>query len=233
MGYTEPNSKGESTPARKGMAMSEFIRARSKAQKEQRMDEIKSAVADLFREKRYHEITLKSISERLGWSHAALYKYVGTKEEIFLELCADTRAAYMASLLSAYPEGCSYSLDVLAQVWAEQLSSHRGYLAYSDLLFTIIEKNVSAERLAEFKRDYYRDQSQLTERFKTNLGIMPHRADQLFNSVLFHAVSVNGWCTENPLVAQAMEIAGLTPCIPDFKEEMRDFITMCLEYYLR
>lgn len=233
MGYTEPNSKGESTPARKGMAMSEFIRARSEAQKEQRMNEIKSAAADLFREKRYHEITLKSISERLGWSHAALYKYVGTKEEILLELCADARAAYMASLLSAYPEGCSYSLDVLAQVWAEQLSSHRDYLAYSDLLFTIIETNVSAERLAEFKRDYYRDQRQLTERFNKNLGIAPRRADQLFNSVLFHAVSVNGWCTENPLVAQAMEIAGLTPCIPDFKEEMRDFITMCLEYYLR
>ncbi len=213
--------------------MSEFIRARSEAQKEQRMNEIKQAAADLFREKRYHEITLKSISERLGWSHAALYKYVGTKEEIFLELCSDARNAYTSSLLSAYPEGCSYPLDVLARVWAEQLSSHRDYLAYSDLLFTIIETNVSAERLAAFKRDYYRDQRQLADRFDRNLGISANRADQLFCSVLFHAVSINGWCTDNPLVAQAMEIAELDPCVPDFKEEMRDFITMCLEYYRR
>ena len=72
--------------------MAEFIRARSSAQKEQRMQEIKRAANDLFHERRYHEITLKAIAEKLGWSHAALYKYVTTKEDIFLELCADARA---------------------------------------------------------------------------------------------------------------------------------------------
>ena len=135
--------------------MPDFIRARSSAQKEQRMAEIKQAADELFHEKSYHEITLKGISERLGWSHAALYKYVSTKEDIFLELCADARGEYTASLLAAYPTGCAYSREVLAQVWTEQLNSHRDYLAYSDLLFTIIETNVSAERLAEFKRGYY------------------------------------------------------------------------------
>ena len=213
--------------------MSDFIRARSNAQKEQRMAEIKRAANELFHEKSYHEITLKGISERLGWSHAALYKYVGTKEEIFLELCADARGEYAASLLAAYPSGCSYSPEVLAQVWTEQLNSHRDYLAYSDLLFTIIETNVSAERLAAFKRGYFAEIDLLSERFRENLGIEPDRAGQLFNSVLFHAVSINGWCSENPLVAEAMEIAGLEQRVPDFKEEMRDFIEMCLAHYCR
>lgn len=213
--------------------MSDFIRARSSAQKEQRMAEIKRAADELFHEKSYHEITLKSISERLGWSHAALYKYVGTKEDIFLELCADARGDYTASLLAAYPSGCAYSREVLAQVWTEQLNSHRDYLAYSDLLFTIIETNVSAERLAEFKRGYYEEIDLLSERFRENLGIEPDRAGQLFNSVVFHACSINGWCSENPLVAEAMEIAGLEQRVPDFKEEMRDFIEMCLAHYCR
>ena len=213
--------------------MPDFIRARSSAQKEQRMAEIKQAADELFHEKSYHEITLKGISERLGWSHAALYKYVGTKEDIFLELCADARGEYVSSLLAAYPSGCSYSHEVLAQVWTEQLNSHRDYLAYSDLLFTIIETNVSAERLAEFKRGYFEEIDLLSKRFHENLGIEPDRAEQLFNSVLFHAVSINGWCAENPLVAEAMEIAGLDPCVPDFKEEMRDFIEMCLAHYCR
>lgn len=213
--------------------MPDFIRARSSAQKEQRMAEIKQAADELFHEKSYHEITLKGISERLGWSHAALYKYVGTKEDIFLELCADARGEYVSSLLAAYPSGCSYSHEVLAQVWTEQLNSHRGYLAYSDLLFTIIETNVSAERLAEFKRGYFEEIDLLSKRFHENLGIEPDRAGQLFNSVLFHAVSINGWCAENPLVAEAMEIAGLEQRVPDFKEEMRDFIEMCLAHYCR
>lgn len=213
--------------------MPDFIRARSSAQKEQRMAEIKQAADELFHEKSYHEITLKRISERLGWSHAALYKYVSTKEDIFLELCADARGEYVSSLLAAYPSGCSYSHEVLAQVWTEQLNSHRDYLAYSDLLFTIIETNVSAERLAEFKRGYFEETDLLSKRFLENLGIEPDRAGQLFNSVLFHAVSINGWCTENPLVAEAMEIAGLEQRVPDFKEEMRDFIEMCLAHYCR
>ena len=213
--------------------MPDFIRARSSAQKEQRMAEIKQAADELFPEKSYHEITLMGISERLGWSHAAHYKYVGTKEDIFLELCADARGEYVSSLLAAYPSGCSYSHEVLAQVWTEQLNSHRDYLAYSDLLFTIIETNVSAERLAEFKRGYFEETDLLSKRFLENLGIEPDRAGQLFNSVLFHAVSINGWCTENPLVAEAMEIAGLEQRVPDFKEEMRDFIEMCLAHYCR
>lgn len=213
--------------------MPDFIRARSSAQKEQRMAEIKQAADELFREKSYHEITLKGISERLGWSHAALYKYVSTKEDIFLELCADARGEYVSSLLAAYPTGCAYSREVLAQVWTEQLNSHRDYLAYSDLLFTIIETNVSAERLAEFKRGYYEEIDLLSKRFQDNLGIEPDRAGQLFNSVLFHACSINSWCNENPLVAEAMEIAGLEQRVPDFKEEMRDFIEMCLAHYCR
>lgn len=213
--------------------MPDFIRARSSAQKEQRMAEIKQAADELFHEKSYHEITLKGISERLGWSHAALYKYVSTKEDIFLELCADARGEYVSSLLAAYPNGCAYSHEVLAQVWTEQLNSHRDYLAYSDLLFTIIETNVSAERLAEFKRGYYEETDLLSKRFLENLGIEPDRAEQLFNSVLFHACSINSWCNENPLVAEAMEIAGLEQRVPDFKEEMRDFIEMCLAHYCR
>lgn len=211
--------------------MAEFIRARSSAQKEQRMQEIKHAANDLFHERRYHEITLKAIAEKLGWSHAALYKYVTTKEDIFLELCADARADYVASLLAAYPTGCSYSPDVLAEVWTEQLNSHRDYLAYSDLLFSIIETNVSPERLAVFKRAYFSDMGRLIQRFAENGVIDAANADRLFNAVLFHAVSLNGWCSENELVAQAMEIAGLENRTPDFKREMRDFIGMCLHYY--
>lgn len=195
------------------------------------MQEIKHAADDLFHERRYHEITLKAIAEKLGWSHAALYKYVTTKEDIFLELCADARADYVASLLAAYPAGCSYSPDVLAEVWTEQLNSHRDYLAYSDLLFSIIETNVSPERLAVFKRSYFSDMDRLIQRFVENGVIDAANADRLFNAVLFHAASLNGWCSENELVAQAMEIAGLENRTPDFKREMRDFIGMCLHHY--
>lgn len=211
--------------------MAEFTRARSDAQKEQRMDAIKRAADELFHERPYHEITLKAISERLGWSHAALYKYVTTKEDIFLEVCADARRAYNAALLAVYPAGCSYSHAVLAEVWAEQLNAHRDYLAYSELLLSIIERNVTVERLAAFKRSYYDEQGALVERFCGNLGISADAAGKLFNAVLFHATSINAWNEDNPLVDEALKLAGITRCVPPLKEEMRDFIGMCLEHY--
>ena len=144
--------------------------------------------------------------------------------------CAPTRAASTSRRCSP---PIRTAAPIRTKVWTEQLNSHRDYLAYSDLLFTIIETNVSAERLAEFKRGYFEEIDLLSKRFHENLGIEPDRAGQLFNSVLFHAVSINGWCTENPLVAEAMEIAGLEQRVPDFKEEMRDFIEMCLAHYCR
>lgn len=213
--------------------MAEFIRARSNAQKEQRMGEIKRAADELFHERPYQEITLKAISERLGWSHAALYKYVTTKEDIFLEVCADARRAYNDALLAAYPEGCAYSHEVLAEVWAEQLNSHRDYLAYSGLLLTIIERNVTVERLAAFKRAYYDEQALLTARFCKNLNMNADAADRLFNAVLFHATNVNAWNEENPLVDEALKLAGIERCVPPLRDEMRDFIGMCLEHYCR
>ena len=211
--------------------MSEFIRARSDEQKEQRLSEIKQAARELFQESSYHEITLAAIAERLGWSRAALYKYVTTKEDIFLELCSDAMASYQNDLLTAYPAGSSFSPVVLAEVWCEQVVSHRDYFRYGDLLMTIIETNCALERLAAFKARYYAGQDALTERFSQNLGCDPDRMAQMLYAVYCHAVGVTGWCQENPRVTEAIELAGLERRTVDFRTEMRDFIGMCLAHY--
>ena len=211
--------------------MAEFIRARSDEHKEQRMAEIKQATDELFAERSYHEITLAASAEKLGWSRAALYKYVTTKEDIFLELCADKRSAYTRDLLAAYPVGSTYSHAVLTEVWVEQLASHRTYLTYCDLLFTIIETNCTVERLAVYKKNYYDEQDRLTARFAENLGCDPAHASQLLNAVYYHALGINGWCQENQLVEQAVELAGIARRTTDFRTEMRDFISMCLAHY--
>ena len=211
--------------------MSEFIRARSDEQKEQRLSEIKQAARELFQESSYHEITLAAIAERLGWSRAALYKYVTTKEDIFLELCSDAMASYQNDLLTAYPAGSSFSPVVLAEVWCEQVVSHRDYFRYGDLLMTIIETNCTLERLAAFKARYYAGQDELAARFAENLGCEPDRMAQMLYAVYSHAVGITGWCHESPRVAQAIELAGLERRTVNFRAEMRDFIGMCLAHY--
>ena len=104
--------------------MAEFIRARSAEQKEQRLDQIKDAVRRQFATRPYHEITLTTIADELGWSRANLYKYVCTKEEVFLLLTADELDAYFDALLAALPEGCGLAPDVIAEVWAGIANAH-------------------------------------------------------------------------------------------------------------
>lgn len=82
----------------------------------------------------YGKITLTTIAEKLGWSRANLYKYVTTKEEIFLEISSDKMAAYYSSLLSAFPEGNNFSAPVIAEVWSGILNAHQDYLRYVSYL---------------------------------------------------------------------------------------------------
>lgn len=212
--------------------MSDFIRARSDDQKQQRMQQIKSATDALFAAQPYHEITLTTIAEKLGCSRAHLYKYVTTKEEIFLELSADKRNDYFAALRAAFPAGCAYAPQVLAEVWAEILNCHQSYLRYCDILMSIIETNVTVERLAAFKKNYYEGAGEIISLLAQNLEIAAEKAEALFYAVYYHAVGIGSNCTRNPLIQQALALIGMQAAPVDFRGEMREFIKMCLTFYL-
>lgn len=213
--------------------MSDFIRARSDQQKEERMEEIKHAVDQLFSTKDYHEITLTTIAEALGWSRTKLYQYVTTKEEIFLELIGCKRDAYMDAFMLTYPLGATYSLEVLSEVWANLLNSHCDYLRYSDILSTIIETNVSVERLAAFKQSYYIRAEKLNSRLADNLHITTEQADHLSLAIYHYAIGMQCSCTKNPLIRQAMELIGKEIPPVNFCEVMKDYILMCLTWYTK
>ena len=213
--------------------MADFIRARSAEQKEQRLSEIKGAVRRQFAERPYHEITLTTIADELGWSRANLYKYVSTKEEVFLLLAADECRAYFDALLAALPEGCGLSPATISEVWAGIANAHQEYFRLGDLLSTIIETNVGVERLAEFKRSYYDCVATMRERLPQIVNIAPERVEPLLLAIYYHAVGLVSSCWKNPLVAEALEVIGVERPAIDFRIEMSDFIGMCLTHYAR
>ena len=213
--------------------MAEFIRARSPEQKGQRLDEIKGAVRRQFAERPYHEITLTTIAEELGWSRANLYKYVTTKEEIFLLLTADECDAYFEALLAALPEGRELSPAETADAWADVAAAHQEYFRLGDLLTTIVETNVTVERLMGFKRGYYAHVDEARERLPQVLGIDPERVEPLLLAIYYHATGLVSSCWSNPLIAEALRRLEIERPETDFRAEMRDFIAMCLEYRTR
>ena len=213
--------------------MAEFIRARSAEQKGQRLEEIKGAVRRQFAVRPYHEITLTTIADELGWSRANLYKYVSTKEDVFLLLTADEMDSYFNALLTALPEGCGLSPDTVAEVWAGIANAHQEYFRLGDLLTTIVETNVTVERLMAFKRAYYDHVAQMREHLPLILDIAPERVEPLLVAIYYHATGLVSGCWSNPLIAEALERLEIERPETDFRAEMRDFIGMCLGHYTR
>jgi len=211
--------------------MSDFKRARSQEQKEERINEIKEAADKQFWQKSYSEINLTTIAEGLGWTRANLYKYIKTKEEIYLLLAEEKRDEYINALLSALPEDSLYTKETLAEIWAEILKAHPAYIRYSDILITIIETNVSVEKLALFKKNYYQSAAKVQKRLSSLLGVKEEEAYELFLSVHYHAIGLGGICSYNPIIKKALELAAIKQKPTDFKSEMKKFILMNLEYY--
>ncbi|MCR4715520.1 MAG: TetR/AcrR family transcriptional regulator [Treponemataceae bacterium] len=210
--------------------MAEYIRARSDEHKAERMTQVKEATAELFENAPYAEITLTTIAEKLGWSRANLYKYVTTKEEIILEIAADKMNAYYGSLLSALPEGCNFSIEVIAEVWAGILNANQDYMRYVSYLNPVIETNVTVERLAVFKKKYYDLANAISDRLSSMIKISQESAYKIQLDVLFYASSNAVCCYKNPLVQEALKKIDITPPPMDFYKDMKDFLKMRLEW---
>ena len=207
----------------------DFTRARSKEEKEIRINEIKRVADELFKTHPYGEITLTVIAEKLTISRANLYKYAKSKEEIFLLLAEDKRDDYFASLLAAFPEGCHFSDEVIADVWAAILSSKRDYLSYSEILTSIIETNVSIDRLATFKKNYYKAAEVIANRLSLLLGLNKEVTYSLFMSVYYQAMGLSSGCFKSEKIWQAIKKANLDVKVPDLRAELKNFILTMLK----
>ena len=211
--------------------MTDYIRARSNEHKVERLAQIKAALEHQFAARPYHEITLTTLADELGWSRTNLYKYVSTKEEVFLGVVGDKRDAFMGALMAALPAGCGFDNDTIATVWAGIAVAHYDYFRYGDLLFSVIETNVGVDKLREFKRGYYETLGDFSEQLSGVLRIVPEHVEAFVNTVNFHGVGLAGSCLNNPLVKQAVAELGITPTAVDFQADMRDFVAMTLAWY--
>ncbi|WP_252722856.1 TetR family transcriptional regulator [Treponema pedis] len=207
-----------------------YIRARSGEHKEERLNQIKSVTASLFESIPYAELTLTTIAEKLGCSRANLYKYISTKEEIILEIASDKMAVYYNSLLSAFPEGNNFSVEVISEVWAGILNANQDYMRYVSYLNPVIETNVTVERLSVFKKSYYEKANALCDRLSAMLNISFKRAYKIQLDVLFFASSNAICCYKNPLVQEALKLIEITPPKMDFYKDMKEFVLMRIQW---
>lgn len=221
-------NKGENKTSKAGGAQAaDYIRARTPEQKQERMDAIMAAADKLFQAQPYHQISMGAIAEELGWSRSNLYKYAATQEEIFLSLHEQKNRAWLEDLASAL-QGAPLPSEEFARIWAKTAKKHADFLRYQEIIVSIIESNVTLERLTDFKRNF----AQLTEPVVNILAkqcSLEHSAAlDLYLRLLYQAPGLWNHFHCTTLAAQAMKAAGLPKAKGSFTEAYADFVLLCI-----
>ena len=208
--------------------MSDYIRARSPEQKQERMEAIMAAADKLFQKQPYHQITMGTIAEELGWSRSNLYKYAATQEEIFLALHSAKNRAWFEDLAQAL-EGAPLPAAEFAHLWAEVTERHADFLRYQEIVISIIESNVTLERLTQFKRDFAGMLAPIVELLARQCDTDETTATDLFLTLLYQAPGLYNHFHCADLTREAMKAAGMPPVEGTFVESYAQFVEMCLE----
>lgn len=204
-----------------------YIRARTPEQKQERRDAIMAAADALFQAHPYHQITMGTIADALGWSRSNLYKYAATQEEIFLSLHTQKNRAWVDALTAAL-QGAPLPSQDFARIWAKTTEKHADFLRYQEMLVSIIESNVTLERLTEFKRDFKQIIEPIANILARQCSISQADAVALYLRLLYQAPGL--WnhfhCTEQ--AKQAMAAAGFPKTKGTFTQAYADFVLLCI-----
>ncbi|HEX3238895.1 MAG TPA: TetR/AcrR family transcriptional regulator [Solirubrobacterales bacterium] len=88
---------------------------------EARRREVMEAAVAIFSERGYRAASMADVAARLGMGKASLYHYVGSKEELLIELYEDVlRESVIAARRIAASEGAA--LDALAELIADRVA---------------------------------------------------------------------------------------------------------------
>ena len=127
-------------------------RARSEQQKEQRISGIISATARLYEAHSFEEITFVLIAKEAKFTRSNLYKYFNSKEEIFLEFIKHDIVLWRKDVVANLTPAKIRSVKEFASVWVSLQVRHERLIKLLAILHNALEKNVSIEKLTEFKR---------------------------------------------------------------------------------
>ena len=64
--------------------------SRAAERRTERREQIVATASQLFSERGYENVTLRAIAEKLGYAHAAIYRYFPDKASLLAEICKET-----------------------------------------------------------------------------------------------------------------------------------------------
>jgi AcrR family transcriptional regulator len=166
--------------------VSGFQRARSAEQREIRRRAILDAAAAMLAEQPVAEVTLNELSRRAGLAKSNVLRYFDSREAVLLELLDAAWGEWLAELADELPTGVTATAPVAVR--GEQLAAAlAGSVArrpvFCDLIgaqTAVLERNVSAEVAARFKRSAVDRVGELAGLVRGVVGELDERSAEAF-----------------------------------------------------
>ena len=121
-----------------------------------RKNEIIEACKSLYQTKGFREVTIKEISRKTSFSRPSIYNYFETKEEIFLALLTGEYDRWTEKLEGLSSSDGPWDRETFAKALAHTLEDQEIMLKIQTMNLYEIEENSREERLAQYKRSFYR-----------------------------------------------------------------------------
>lgn len=132
------------------VARHHFQRARRDAEKAERREAILAAAGALLRATGFEGFSMSVLARKTGIAKGTLYLYFDTREEVLLALYVETLAAWSRALASGLRDSTS-DADFVA-LFQATATADPNFLTLRARLESVIEHNVSLERMVEAKR---------------------------------------------------------------------------------
>jgi len=131
-------------------ARSHFRRARRDAEKAQRRDAILASAGALLRASGFEGFSMSVLARKAGVAKGTLYLYFETREEVLLALYVETLRDFVEALTARLR--APMSDEDFSEAFEAAAVADPNFLALRARLESVIEHNVSVERLVEAKR---------------------------------------------------------------------------------
>jgi AcrR family transcriptional regulator len=158
-----------------------FQRARSEEQREARRQSILGVAAAMLTEMPVADVSLNELSRRTGLAKSNVLRYFESREAVLLELLDSAWRDWLPRLTRDLDEKVSPSApaaergDQVADVLSRSLAAEPALCDLLNAQAAVLERNVSAEVAARYKRAALADVAALGELF---LGPVPELGEQ-------------------------------------------------------
>lgn len=200
-----------------------FERARNEENKKIRLDEIKNAAIDLFDTNPYHDITISKIAKQINFTRANLYKYIKSKEDVYLFIFMDEINNVVSDLEERLITNEVINAKSFTKIWAEVLFNHPRFLKLYTLLFSIIEQNCDMDVLVSLKKTMPIIFTRLVKTITHNLkDFSDEECFKLLDYSMSFMISRYYSCNPTPKQLEATKLSQIDYVFPDFVETSSD-----------